>query len=131
MRQVTSLITVLDAKDETGTGNAILVKDFEECAFIVGTAGSANLTVKIQVSNQDTIPNFGASATVANHWDYGEVINLSDGVDVSGATGVVATGTDIFKNYVLNNKNVTWVCATVTARSAGSVTVKVKGFNNI
>jgi hypothetical protein len=131
MRQVTSLINILEAKATTGTGNAIMVRDFDEIALAVSTASSANLTCKVQISNQDTIPDFSAAASPTNLWDYGEVINMSSGAPVDGATGIVTTGTDICRNYVLNNKNATWICATVTARTAGSINVKVKGFNNI
>jgi len=126
-RQYQDLITILDAAT-TGTGNNVLVQDFQTIVFQFGTAGSATLTVKFQGSVSDTCPDFSAAQSTTNSWDYIDTIDLTSGSAVAGATGVSASGTDVFKNLEINVGGLKWINATITSRSGGSVTVKVKPF---
>lgn len=115
--------TIFSAQAATGTGSTIGVADYKNIQLQVGTASSANLTVKIQGSMSETAPDFSAAATVANHWSYLGYWNLDTIASTVGSTGIVASGTDIFQNLLVNVDGLRWLCATVTARSAGSVTV--------
>lgn len=129
MRTSTSQ-TILDAVVATGSGRAILVQDFKNVVFSFGTAGSATLTVKFQGSNEEICPDFSAAQSVTNMWDYIEVVDLQSGTPVAGDTGLAVAGTDDFRNVEANFNGMRWVCATVTARIGGSVTVKVRLFDN-
>lgn len=124
------LITVLSAKAATGVGNNILVEDFDTIAVQYGTASSANLTVKAQGSISDTAPDFSATQSVTNHWDYVDMIDLQDNASIDGDTGLAPAGTDDFRNLEMNVSGLKWINFRVTARSAGSVTIKVKLFNH-
>ncbi len=130
MRNFTDLQTIFSAKAATGTGTALLVEDYKTAVLQIGTASSANLTMKIQTSDSDTCPDFSAAQSVSNHWDYVECIDLEDGSAIDGDTGFVVAGTDDFRRFEVNMNGAKWLCATVTARSAGSVTLKAKLFND-
>ncbi len=121
--------TILDAAAAVGTGRPVLVQDFKTVVFSFATAGSATLTVKFQGSNEEACPDFSAAQSVGNMWDYIEVIDLQSGSSVAGDTGLAVAGADDFRNIEANFSGMRWVCATVTARTGGSVTVKVRLFD--
>tara|TARA_R110000868_G_scaffold410411_1_gene698378 strand:- start:88 stop:372 length:285 start_codon:yes stop_codon:yes gene_type:complete len=84
---------ILNAKAATGsdTTYGIDVRDFRNCVVSIGTASSANLTCKAQgaialASASNTPPDFTAAQTVANNWDYIQMVDLNDGSPVSGDT---------------------------------------------
>jgi len=130
MNRPTELKVILNAAAAASTGSVVSVADYRNVNLQIGTASSANLTVKIQGSFSDTVPTFSSAATVSNHWDYIACYDLNTGLLVAGDTGFVVTGTDDFVNYKVNTDGLKWLCATVTARSAGSVTVKADLYDN-
>lgn len=130
MRQFTEPITILNAQAATGTGVTVKVKDYRHIVLSFGTAGNANLTVKFQGSVSDSAPDFSAAQSVSNHWDYVQVIDLQSGSAINGDTGIAPSGTDDFRLFEVNVNGLVHLCATVTARSAGSVTVKAVGFED-
>ena len=130
MNRSTAIEVILDAAAAASTGSVVSVADYRNVNLQIGTASSANLTVKIQGSFSDTMPTFSSAATVSNHWDYIACYDLNTGLLVAGDTGFVVTGTDDFVNYKVNTYGLKWLCATVTARSAGSVTVKADLYDN-
>jgi hypothetical protein len=104
------------------------VRDFRNCVVKIGTASSANLTVKAQwyvasAATPTTPPDFAAAQTVANNWDYVQMIDLQNAAPVDGDTWFVVTGTDDFRQFEININSLDYICFRVTARSAGSVTV--------
>lgn len=122
--------TILDAAGSASTGRVILATDFKNAIFSFATAGSATLTVKFQGSIQETAPDFSASRSASNHWDYIEVIDLQDGAAIDGDTGVAVAGTDDFRMLEANVGHLRWICATVTAFTGGTATIKVRLANN-
>lgn len=125
-RQTQALQTILSAKAATGTGAAINVEQYQHCVVAFDTASSANATTKIQGSIYDTSPDFSAAQSATNQWDYVACKDLQDESSVPGDTGLVVAGTDDHRQLEVNINGLKWLCATVTARSAGSVTLKVK-----
>lgn len=125
-----ALKTIFNGQAATGTGTAIDVSGFRNILLQIGTASSANLTLKIQGSISMTAPNFSTTASASNHWDYVSCYDLDSAALVAGSTGFVVAGTDDFVNYIVNTEGFNWLCATVTARSAGSVTVKCELYDN-
>lgn len=121
---------ILDAKATTGIGNTVDVRDFRNCIVKIGTASSANLTVKAQgavasAATPNTPPTFSSAQSVSNHWDYVQMVDLEDGSAVDGDTGFVVTGTDDFRQFEMNINSLDYINFNVTARSAGSVTVEI------
>lgn len=130
MKRTSQEYTIFSAQAATGTGKSIFVEDFRNASLSFGTATSANLTVKFQGSIQDTAPDFTAAQSVSNQWDYIEIVDLQSGAAIDGDTGVAVAGTDDFRLFEANINGLKWINATVTARSAGSVTIKARLFDN-
>lgn len=132
MQYLTSINTIFSAQAATGTGTVINVEDWEKILVEIATATSANLTVKLQGSISDVVPDFSAAVTAENMWDYLSFVDsdeVASGLSTltAGATGFAVAGTDAFKNVSVTFPGLKWLCATVTARAAGSVTVKARG----
>lgn len=134
-RQVQHYV-ILDAKATTGVGVSIPVMDYRNAVVKIWTSGSANLTVKAQgavtsPTTEFTAPDFSASQTIADNWDYVQMIDLNDGTPINGDTGFVVTGTDDFRLFEVNINGLDYLTFNVTARSAGAVTVVVQLSNNV
>lgn len=134
MPKIYKQFTLLDAKAATGIGTPIDVRDYQKITVTVATASSANLTVKFQgalpAADEYSYPDFNAAQSVTNMWDYIEIIDLEDGAAIDGDVGIAPAGTDDFRIFQLNTEGLAYINAVVTARSAGSVTVKGMAFNN-
>jgi len=118
----------------TGTHTAvlkskvILAQDFVHQSFSFHTANDANMTFKIQKSNQEDV-DFESAASATNRWSYVQSIDNEDGVAYDGDTGVVTTGTDINLGFVANLDGAKWMCLDVTTWTAGTVDARVKLFS--
>jgi hypothetical protein len=127
MKTIPKLQPVFVAAAATSTGRAYPVEDFDKIIFQLGTASSANFTLKFQASYSDTCPDFSAPATATNHWDYIDTVDLLNKTSADGATGFSSAGTDVFKNIEVNCDAVRWICATITARAAGTINLGLWG----
>ncbi len=123
--------TLLSAKAATGIGNAVPVADFKTAVFSYATdgGGTAALTVKFQGSISTSCPDFASAQSKTNMWDYIDVIDLQNGASIDGDTGVAVASADDYRLFEANINGLMWVCAVVTARSAGSVNVNVRTFS--
>lgn len=131
-RLTTPLRTILSDAASASTGVAINVEDFRNVVFQVATdgGGDAALTVKFQGSVSDDAPDFSAAQSDSNHWDYINVKDYEDDATIEGDTGLVISSADDYRNLEANVNGLKWVCATITARTQGELTVKVKAYNN-
>ena len=137
MRQYVSY-TILSAKAATGAGIAILCKDFRHAIFSFATdgGGTAILTTKFQgaISEGATAgqaPAFGSAQSVTNLWDYIEVVDLQSGSTINGDTGVAITvAGDDYRLLEANINGLDYICARVTVRTAGNVTIKCRLYND-
>ena len=115
-------------KGATGTGKAIRVQDFSSVLLTLSSQDSANFTIKFQGSCSETAPDFSASQSGTNKWDYIQVKDRQNDQGINGDTGVAFAGTDDVRIFELNTNGMTWVCATITARSAGSANLDVAAY---
>lgn len=131
-RLTTPLRTIFEDKGATGVGTAINVEDFKHHIFQVATdgGGDAALTVKFQGSISDDAPDFSAAQSATNHWDYINVKDYENDATIEGDTGLVISSADDYRNLEANINGLKWVCASITARTAGELTVKLKSYNN-
>ena len=129
MRSVQDVITILDAAVATGSGATLLVEDFVNLTLALDSASSANLTVKVQGSIQQLAPTWGSAQSASNQWDYLLLKDLEDGSSIDGDTGLVLSGSDDHRLFEVNVNGIRWLNLIVTARSAGSITGKVKTFS--
>lgn len=121
---------IFSAKAATGIGQLINVKDFRHIIVAIGTASSANLTVKCVGSIEETCPTFTAAQSVSNMYDFLEMVDYQSGSKITGDTGIAFAGTDDFRLFEVNTNGLEWLTFRVTAWSAGSVTVKILCFND-
>lgn len=118
------------------------VRDFRNVILSVETSGSANFTFKIAGSlgkpvvlpsdkqSEDT-PNFGATQSASNPYQFVQLINLDTAAVVNGATGVTSAGTDIHTQYEINVNALKYMTLVFTAWSAGTLTVKALSTDNL
>jgi hypothetical protein len=126
----------MSAKGATGIGNVINVRDFRNCVVKIGTASSANMTIKAQgaissINSEFTAPDFASAQSVSNNWDYIQMIDLNDGSQITGDTGIVLTGTDDFRLFEININGLDYITFNITARSAGTATIDVQLSTNL
>lgn len=122
--------TILNAQAATGAGLIIPCGDFTHAVISLNTASSANLTVKFAGSIAETAPVFTDAQSVSNPFDYIQIKDLEDGSSIDGDTGIAPAGTDDQRMFEVNINALQFLTAVVTTRSAGSVTVTVRLYNN-
>lgn len=120
------LITVLNARGSTGRDNntGISVSEFKWVSVEVVSASSADLTVQCEGSIDD---NNDFSTNVNS---FIKMKDYEDGGVIDGDTGIVFTGTDDTILYNVECEGLSWLNFNVTAWTAGTVTIKIRGFNN-
>jgi len=111
------------------------VLDWRNIILSVETSASANFTLKVAGSlgkpivlatdkrSEDT-PNFGATQSATNPYQYVQLINLDTAAAVNGATGITSAGTDLHTQYEVNVNGLKYFTLVITAWSAGVLTVK-------
>jgi hypothetical protein len=130
MRSFQDAYKMLNAAAETKTGLAMEVADFRDFILAITTTGNAQFTMKIQGSIQKSRPDFSSAASPTNQWSYLQAIDLADQSVANGATGIAATGTDLNKQVEVNINGQRWICVTITAYTAGAITVFGMPFNS-
>ena len=128
--------TVLDAQKLTGAGTSILVSSCQTLVLWVGTAGMGagdTVTIKVQGSLQDSAPTFGSAQSVSNAWDYVQMVDLEDGSNVDGDTGITFSDSNDVRQFEINTNGLRHLTCNITANSDTSnvaVTAKVSMYNN-
>lgn len=129
-RQYTDQVFLLNAVAVDGASAAQNFASFRNVELQFAMVGFTG-TVKVVGSNADTAPNFGAAATAANPWDYIRCINQIDGTSVAGGTGISGSASTSITQLEANTNAFKWIGVIVSGSSAGSLTVKAKGFSNL
>ena len=117
-------------------GNNISVEDFRHAVIALNTdgGGDAALTVKFQGSigksiTSTDVPDFSASQSVTNRWDYIEIVDLESGSTIDGDVGVAST-VDEHRQFELNVNGLKWINAIISGWTEGEVTVSVQLYND-
>lgn len=128
-----SAVTSTDGGTGTHTfhlkGRKLLVADWKNLQLGFYTTGSANLTVKIQGSDQDDV-DFNAAQSGTNRWDYMQIKDLEDNSSIDGDIGIVLAGTDDNRSFEININSKKYISANLTAWSAGQMNLTVTPFND-
>ena len=104
---------------------AVPVWDWKNLFLSVYTTGSANFTAKVQISRQVAAPDFSAAASPTNQWAYAQIKLSTTNATIDGATGITTAGTDLANEYTVVTDGAAWLGVTITARSAGAITMGV------
>ena len=130
-KSFTQRYTILDAADATGAGTAIDVESYRHVMIKVHGDNSANLTVKCQGSIEEDEPSdWTATQSTSGTYDYILMYALQNAAAVNGDDGVIFTGTEDTALYTVNTDRLKWLNFTVTARTAGDVTVTALACDN-
>lgn len=117
----------------------ILCQDFRNAVIHFNTAGTATLTVKVAASlgklsgdadSHGDTPNFGATQSDTNPYTYPGIVNLEDGTQVEGDTGIAVAGADIYRAYEVNTNGLKYITLIPTAWTQGAITAKVVLYSN-
>ncbi len=111
------------------------VESFRTVDLQVSTGGTATTTIKIAgslgkpsalsvTSPRYDYPNFAGTVAAANPYSFMQAIDLDNGQQVNGSTGIVVAGTDITKNYEVNINATKYLTAFPISWSAGAITIK-------
>lgn len=129
-RTYTDQVYLLNAVAANGASVPQNFASFRNVELEVSMVGFTG-TVKVVGSNADTAPAFGSAASATNPWDFIKCINLIDGTSVAGGTGLSGTATTSETQLEANTNGFKWIGVIVSSYSAGSLTVKGKGFSNL
>ncbi len=110
------------------------VMDYRNIVLQVSTSGSATVTLKVAGSlgkpeasstgPRYDYPNFAGTVVPANPYTFLQAINLDTAAAVNGATGFVATGTDINNQYEVNINAQKYLTVFPISWTQGAITVK-------
>lgn len=114
-----------------------MLGDFKDVQLQFFTSGGGNMTVRVagslglpfslRTSHGDT-PNFGATISSSNPYEYIAIINQANGATTPGATGIVLTGTDVANSYKVNIDGIKYLTLICAAWSAGAISAKLIGY---
>lgn len=121
---------LFDGATAASSASGMLAIDRQHVILTLSSASSANFTIKIQGSNSIEKPDFSAARTVSNRREYIQVKDLENAASIDGDTGVSFAGTDDVRMFEVNTNRLRWVSATITARSAGAITLSALWVNN-
>lgn len=123
LRNLTTTHTFMDSKATTGVGTAMAVSDYQNIIVTLSSEDSASFTIKFQGAIGMNPPDFSAAKSVDNQWEYIQMKDYQNGASINGSTGVAFAGTDDVRMFEFNTNGLSWVNATITAISAGEVTL--------
>jgi len=128
----TGIETVIDGATGTSTIATVFnATPYRNLVWSLATNASASQTIKFLCSSETTKPNFVSAQSYTNVWDYCQIVDLEDGTTYDGDTGIVLTGTDDYRLFEMDTNGVRWATALITSYTAGTSTVKVRGFDNL
>lgn len=122
-------IKIFNAVVATGSTVAFPCMDWRHVFLTFASSGSANFTMKFQISNSEAQPDFSASASRTNVRTYVQIKDLITNTAVDGATGITSAGTDSVRILEVNTNGQKRVGATITAWSSGTIDLTLTAKN--
>ena len=93
-------------------------------------SGTPTVTLKFQGSVSESAPDFNASQSTTNLWDYVDVIDMEDGTSIDGDTGVACAGAADNRHFEVNIDGLNWLTAAFSSWSDGEIGLVVSSFND-
>lgn len=110
-----------------GRGDMQSFRNVEHELVMTGFTG----TIKFVASNADIAPDFGSAASLTNPWSFVKCIEQIDGSSVNGGTGVTGAAETSVRQFEMNTNGFKWVGAIISGYSAGTLTLRTKGYSNL
>lgn len=131
MRILQGLQRILNAAHANQIGVALDVSNYKEITFQLATSGNTAATIKFAVSMSNTKPDFTASPSTTNVYDFVDITPLNNQASpIVGGTGIVLTGTDVKKLYAIDANFIKWLCPIISGYSAGSINCDLNAAND-
>jgi len=129
-----AFVDITDAGTGTHTaslkGRTKFVDGFRHLELHLDTSGTATMTIKVQGSFQESMPNFNAAQSITNRWDYIEIKDLQDGSAIDGDTGISPAGADDHRVFEVNTNGLRWMNVAVTSWTQGLLRAGVSGYTD-
>jgi hypothetical protein len=110
----------------------IFAEDFTHSVVTVVTSGTATMTLKVAGSlgkitevNHLDVPNFGATVSASNPYNFLSIVDLDTNAVTEGSAGIVVAGTDVHKTYEINVNAIKYFTLIPTAWTQGAINAKV------
>ncbi len=126
MAQQYGLHTFMSAKAASGIGLTLFIGDCDGLELNLDTVAGTDGTIKFQVSDSDNPPDFTATQSASNSWEYQQVIDQDTNTEVDGSTGITPAGV-VHKKLRVNFNAGRWFNAIISGMSSGSYTLKGRG----
>ncbi len=106
--------------------------DFRDAVLSFDTdgGGTAVLTAKVVGSVQEELPNFAAPQGPDNQYDFIQMLDLQDGSEIDGDTGLAVSAGDMNRMLEVNVNGLRWLAVILTDGSIGDLTVRARLFGN-
>lgn len=121
---------IFSGQNANGIGDDVYCRDHRTANLHLNTTGGTNFTIKVQVSQQESLPDFSAPATATNQWSYAQLINLTDGSAVNGNTGLPLSSDVAGNQYEINTNGQVWMNAIISSYVAGVANLSITLFDN-
>jgi hypothetical protein len=102
--------------------------DAENVVLAFDADNASTLTAKVVGSIQEEPPDFAKPQSADNQYDFLQIIDLDESIEVDGSTGVVLAAATVHKMYEVNTNAMRWISVQLIG-TAGALTVKASVFN--
>ena len=112
---------------EQPIGNTFKVQGFEKITLDLDLSGTTvSTSVRFAGSISNDAPNFYASQSATNAWDYIDTNDIQSATEVEGDAGLNFTAID-HRMFEVYSKNLTWIGVVTDDLENGTISVKLKG----
>ena len=115
-------LTALDALNEATP--MILAEDFRHIGLNLNAASSADYTLTVYASDQESRPDLTSAASATNTYSAVEVVNKDTWASIDWSTWIVIAS-DGFTRYEINDNSARWVWVKITTFSAWTATIQM------
>ena len=118
-RLTTSEITLFTTSTNANHSTNVVsnVNSFRHIEVTVA-ATTASGTLQFACSNQTSAPDFSASSSATNRWDYIEVVDKEDGATIDGDVGITLNATTDVRQFEINENYSTWCSALLSGNTS-------------
>ena len=102
MQQWLDPVKLFSATAATGSTVCFPVQDRQHVFLQFASSGSANYTMKFQISNSFAPVDFSVAASITNPRSYIQVKELITNTAIDGGVGITAAGADVMRNFEVN-----------------------------
>ena len=128
MSKINKFITIFDGAVADGVGVTMPVKDFDSVVIATsGVWGTTTILFKVQGAIGKSAPTFSTAQSVTNHWDYVQIVDLQDGANIPGDTGVTLAAAS-YNLYEINTSHLDYINIDLD-RTAGSFSAVARANN--